>query len=50
MFIDGHKCEICGKHKGDTKWSIDPYQADVNNEEIYRWLCDECYRDLTWEI
>ena len=45
---DVHRCEMCGKK--DASYVEDPYDADVYNEHNMRWLCDDCYQELCWDI
>ena len=44
------ECESCHERKPGVKNCIDPYMADVNNEEIYVDLCDDCYSDKVGDI
>jgi len=35
-------CDSCGKDKRDVEIVIDPYSADIDNEEVEMALCKEC--------
>lgn len=43
-------CERCGKEKADVRWRLDPYDQDVNNKEVWEFLCDDCECDLMDDI
>jgi len=32
----------CKEHNKEEFYVIDPFQADVYNEEVYMWLCADC--------
>lgn len=37
-------CEICGQVREDVRVTIDPYQAQVWDEDIEMRLCDDCHQ------
>lgn len=43
----GH-CECCGSAYAD--WVYDPYEYDINNRTVMRWLCPHCYYDIAGNI
>jgi hypothetical protein len=43
-------CEICGKKKSDVQTVLDPYARDVNDEEVERDLCGDCYQQRCDDI
>lgn len=43
-----YKCDICGKE--DAKPVIDPYDFDVNDLEVTRYLCADCYQERVNDI
>jgi len=42
------KCEICQKKNAEKV--IDPFQQDINDEEVWRLLCEECVQELKNDI
>lgn len=44
------ECDECGESDITVQTSLDPFVADVNNEEWYRDLCDPCYERLCDEV
>lgn len=44
---DGH-CEICGFPY--ASWVADPYEEEIYGSTIMRWLCDDCYNDLSMDV
>lgn len=44
-----HVCEECFKVK-ECAFIADPYDLDVLNSEIEKWLCEKCYIGLIMEI
>jgi len=42
-------CENCGCTQC-ADYVKDPYQDDMNDVVIMRWLCSECYRDIAGDI
>ncbi len=42
------KCEVCGKSK--AKKVVDPYQADVDNKEVWMWLCEKDIQERADDI
>ena len=44
------KCAVCGEIKTDVTYRVDPFQEDVYNEIVYRWLCDDCDYELYLDI
>jgi hypothetical protein len=45
-----HKCDVCGQEKPDVTWQIDPYAYEINDEEIWCWLCEACAQELADDI
>lgn len=43
-------CSSCEKIKENVEFCIDPYIADVGNEEVWVWLCPECYQEACNDI
>jgi protein-arginine kinase activator protein McsA len=43
-------CERCHKNKKNVRVVIDPYNQDVNNEEIEMALCPECEQERRDDI
>ncbi len=43
-------CEICHNHKEDVEFCLNPYDEDVNNEEIWQHICSSCYDTLVDDI
>jgi formylmethanofuran dehydrogenase subunit E len=41
-------CERCGEPFAN--YVNDPYQADINNREVKRYLCRSCYNDIAGDI
>lgn len=35
-------CEICKQDKPDVQLRIDPFDWEVNDVEVERYLCEEC--------
>lgn len=42
-------CEMCGEIKACC-FRANPGDIETNNDEGYRYICDECYQDLVDEI
>jgi hypothetical protein len=42
------KCECCETSEG--VWAINPFIEDVCNEEVWEYLCEECYKNLVLDI
>jgi hypothetical protein len=38
-------CEVCGNFHPSVKSRIDPYIKYIDDEEVERLLCDDCYWD-----
>jgi hypothetical protein len=38
-------CEVCRQVKDDVQVCIDPYRADVWNEQVKARLCGDCYQN-----
>ena len=45
-----NKCDECGKRKQSVQWIADPFQGDVYNTVVMRFLCGKCYGMLCDEI
>ena len=41
-------CEVCGEKKAD--YIVDPYLAEVHNQTVYAWLCEDCYQEKLNDI
>ena len=42
----GSKNEMCSNYNCGsyyTRYVIDPYRQEIYGEEVYRWMCDNCY-------
>jgi hypothetical protein len=44
------KCDHCGKEKDDVEYCVDPYEFEINEELVERYLCEDCYDSLTEDI
>ena len=44
------KCDYCNKYKEDVKYVLDPYAAEIHDEEMFIYLCDDCYQEFLEEI
>jgi len=40
------KCK-CGK---PGTYRPDPYELEINDQKIMKWLCDDCYREIAEDI
>jgi hypothetical protein len=45
-----HKCVRCDKVKKDVKRRLDPFDFDVHDKKVLRWLCDDCEKELADEV
>ena len=43
----GFICEITGLPE---RYVINPYTEDIYGEEVWEWMCDECYHDACMDI
>lgn len=43
-------CDFCKKIKPETAWAIDPYELEVNGNEVEIWVCDDCFDQRKGEI
>ena len=43
-------CDRCHQEKATAFERINPYDADVNNDEHYEVLCDACYSALADDV
>ena len=43
------KCERCGTDE-DVDYVIDPYQQEINDREIWVYLCPDCYHECCMDI
>jgi hypothetical protein len=41
-------CEHCGAE--EASYVINPYDQDVNNIEVWQWICDDCYEAFCGDI
>ena len=46
---DKEPCEVCGT-TNDVEYCINPYYQDMDGEEIWQWLCDDCYNTFVMDI
>lgn len=44
------ECDMCGGKSIDVSERDDPYQADVHDVFVKRYLCDFCYNELVSDI
>ena len=44
------KCKYCKKSKDDVSLRVNPYYAEIHNEEIEEYMCDDCYNDVAMDI
>lgn len=42
--------QICVIHGLQEEYVIDPFMADVHNEEVWMWLCPECEQERRDDI
>ena len=42
------RCEECGGPNATKQ--ADPYEEDVNDRVVMRWLCERCVKNLADEI
>ena len=40
-------CELCGE---PADYVVDPYDEDINNITVYRWLCPDCLSSIAGDI
>ena len=40
----------CNRHNLPEKFVANPFMADVHNEIVEEWMCDECYQDAADDI
>jgi len=38
-----NKCEGCDEDSEDVEYRMCPYQYDINDKEVWEYLCDYCY-------
>lgn len=50
MDADSEYCQECGLKKDDVGLVEDPFQRDVHQEQVMRYLCDDCYDKLVEDI
>ena len=48
LMAQGHWCERCGKEEGDLV--NDPYQRDMYDRDVEKYLCHDCYSDIAGDI
>lgn len=41
-------CEECGSH--DSRYVSDPFEEEMNNIIIMRWLCSKCEEKIALEV
>ena len=44
------KCDFCGKVSEDVKYRINPYIDEICHEEVWEYLCDQCYYECLMDI
>ena len=44
------ECEVCQAMLPDVTYRVDPYDEDVNNTIVMRWLCDDCRQQRADDI
>ena len=42
------KCDDCGAP--GAEYTTCPYAEEINDEEIWLWLCDDCYQERCDDI
>lgn len=43
-------CDMCHKDKPDVEEILDPYSREINDEDVWMFLCPECYQERVDEI
>jgi rRNA maturation endonuclease Nob1 len=43
-------CEKCGKDKPDVEYVEDPYDKEIEDVSNWKYLCDNCYDEISWDI
>lgn len=43
ILVPRHKCESCEKIK-EVYLCIDPFVAEIHNQDVWMFLCEECYQ------
>lgn len=44
------RCEQCGKTDSSVETVIDPYNQEINGQEVGMVLCYDCYKDRLYSI
>ena len=44
------RCAECETVKDTVHKRLDPWEFEMNDREVWRWLCDDCYTDLAEEV
>lgn len=48
--LDSERCEDCGEYSEFVEYTTCPYSSDVDNEEVWVWLCPECLHERRMDI
>ena len=41
-------CDTCGREGAEEV--IDPFLWELYDEEVYRWMCDECWEERKADV
>ena len=44
------KCQRSYCDKTDITWTYDPYTAEICNEYVYGWWCENCLRESAMDV
>ena len=44
------KCDDCGQVNSSVKYTLFPYEEEINDKEVELLLCDDCYDDRCMDI
>lgn len=50
LYTKFDKCDLCSKVSKDVKYRINPYIDEICHEEVWEYLCDECYYECLMDI
>ncbi len=39
------KCQYCGRDDETVKYIVDPYTLELDDEEVYKWMCHDCAQE-----
>lgn len=48
--LDSNACNDCGEYKSDVEYTTCPYEEEINNKQIWVWLCSDCCRERCRDI